>query len=134
MLHRRQNTEQLLKAEERRQREHDAGKLIGRIPKLVSLRLEIDDTLGDSAINSVRHIRHVVVDRAPALFEIPCTDHECRDGGHDLTFPILQALRASAREFHGEDACSGQVGSSGCRRVLRYVAYASYRDAANHGE
>jgi len=134
MLHRRQKTEQLLKAEERRQREQDAGKLVEEVPELVSLSLEIDDTLGDAAINSVRYIRHVVVERAPALFEVPCTDHECRDGDHDLTFPILQALRASAREFHGEDPCSGQVGGSGCRRVLRYVAHATYRDPPHDGE
>ena len=74
MLNRRRNAEQLRRTEERRQREQEAGKLTDEIPGLVSLRLEIDEMQDDVAVSAARHTRHVVVERAPALFEIPCTD------------------------------------------------------------
>ena len=130
MLRRRTNHDVQRRVEERRQREEEAGRLRDEVPELLSLRLEIDETQGNVPLTAARYIRHVVVDQAPALFEVPCTDQHCRDGGHDLTSPILQALRAERREFDGEDACYGQIGRVSCGRILRYVAHATYRESS----
>ena len=58
----------------------------------------------------------VVVDRAPALFLIPCGDSRCADSEHDLTRAVMQALRAHESRFQGTDECSGSVGTSACGR------------------
>lgn len=74
----------------------------------------------------VVYTRRVVVTAAPAHFEIPCGDPSCEDGGHDLTSPIMRALRAREVSFSGEDACHGSVRTTSCQRVLRYTGVASY--------
>ena len=75
----------------------------------------------------VSHIRRVVVAHAPAMFEVPCSDPSCADGGHDLTNGIMRALRNGDEKFEGEDTCLGQVGNASCERILRYVGTATYR-------
>src|SRR6266849_2479094 len=65
---------------ERRRREEDAPRLCDQVPNLVSLKLEIEERSG---VTGVKHIRRVVVDRAPALFLVPCGDSKCADGEHD---------------------------------------------------
>jgi len=101
--------------------------LLEKVPDLESLKLDVEERSAGASVPEATHIRRIVVEHAPALFAIPCSDHACRDGGHDLTQQILQALRGHEKEFEGEDACSGQIGSSPCRRVLRFVAHAAYR-------
>jgi hypothetical protein len=104
---------------ERRQREDHAPRLSAQVPRLAALRFEIEN--GDS-----KYTWPIIVERAPALFDIACTEHACRDGGHNLTWDIMAALRASAPLLKGEDVCHGQVGSGTCGRILRYVAVATY--------
>ena len=124
----RRHTEAALRATERRKREDDAPRLKEEVPHLEKLKLEIEEHRGDGAISGTRYTRHIVVDHAPALFEIPCGESDCEDGGHDLTPEIMRALRSSSREFSGDDACNGRLGSGYCRRVLVYQAIAEYRD------
>jgi hypothetical protein len=100
--------------------------LKAEVPKLVELRLELEERQGEGTIVAARHTRHIPVANAPALFEIQCSDSGCKDGGHDLSWPILQALKASTATFSGDDTCGGQVGASNCRRVLHYVVHAKY--------
>jgi hypothetical protein len=69
----------------------------------------------------------VVVATAPALFVLPCGDSQCQNGGYELTSQLLSALRTHKQKFEGEHCCGGSIGGSECRRVLRYVATASYR-------
>jgi hypothetical protein len=69
----------------------------------------------------------VLVDRAPALFFVPCGDPRCVDGGHDLTHAIMRSLHAGETRFEGEDRCHGSVGSSECGHTLLYVGLATYR-------
>jgi hypothetical protein len=128
MYNSRRRSEAALRATERRKREDDAPRLKEEVPRLEELRLEIEEFLGDSTVSAARHSRLIVVDRAPALFEFPCTEPSCNDGGHDLTHAILRALRTEATEFRGEDSCYGRLGTSAspCRRVLRYLAHAKY--------
>jgi hypothetical protein len=127
-MYRRRQSEAQLRAIERRKRQDDAQRLKAAVPELTSMRLEIEEFQGKSAISGARHTRHIVVDSAPAMFEFPCSEPGCSDGGHDLTSEILRALRSHATEFDGEDACYGQLGASAtpCRRVLRYSATAKY--------
>lgn len=75
----------------------------------------------------VTHKRRVVVERAPALFELPCQDSSCKDGGHDITRDVMRALQDGSTQFQGEDLCRGQVGQAECRRVLSYVGIATYK-------
>jgi hypothetical protein len=127
-MYRRRQSEAQLKATERRKRQDDAPRLKAEVPNLTGLRLEIEEYLGGSTISAARHTRHIVVDSAPAMFEFPCSESGCNDGGHDLTSEILRALRAGSTEFQGEDTCYGQLGASAspCRRMLRYSAIATY--------
>ncbi|HEY1692525.1 MAG TPA: hypothetical protein VGG39_10205 [Polyangiaceae bacterium] len=110
---------------ERRQREDEAPRLGDQVPNLRGLRLEIEERAGDLGL---KHVRHVVVGSAPALFIVLCGDSECHEGEHDLTGPIMRALRAGSTRFDGEDVCNGSVGSlrAECTRVLHFDAVATY--------
>lgn len=110
---------------ERRRSEDEAPRLCDQVPDLLSLRLEVVERAG---LLEIRHVRHVVVDRAPALFIVCCNDAQCSDGVHDLTATVMRALRAQLTTFHGDDDCNGSIGllSSVCRRVLHFDAMAAY--------
>lgn len=123
----RRNSEAAQRFAERRQREDEAPRLHAEVPQLESLRLEIEEHRAGGTVADSAHIRRVVVDHAPALFLLPCGDSSCKDGGHDLTRAIMQALHAGAQKFDGEDSCRGQIGSATCSRVMRYVGIATYR-------
>jgi hypothetical protein len=128
MFNRRRHTEATARAIERRQREDEAPRLKQRISALKELRLEIEER-ADGGTNIVaRHIRRIVVDRAPALFMIPCSESRCHEGGHDLTDEIMRALGSKSTDFQGEDRCFGQLGMGpgSCGRVLNYAAHAEY--------
>jgi hypothetical protein len=109
---------------ERRRREDDAPRLGAEVPKLVSLRLEVDERGGSSA---PKYIRRIVVDTAPALFFLPCGDPRCVDGGHDVTDMVMRSLRSRLPSFEGTNECMGSVGSGVCARVLHFEATAEYR-------
>lgn len=108
---------------ERRRSEDEAPRLCDQVPDLRSLRLDIVERAGPLVI---RHIRHVVVAHAPALFIVRCSDTQCNDGSHDLTGMVMRALRARQTTFHGDDACNGSTGLLPCRRVLHFDAVATY--------
>jgi len=112
---------------ERRLREDEAPRLSTAVPDLVSLSLAIEDC-SDSSFSQPKHVRRVVVESAPALFVIGCSDPNCHEGEHDITHPIMQALTRRQTTFHGEDKCYGVLGSSQCTRVLHYEAMANYNN------
>ena len=109
---------------ERRRREDEAPALRQQVPELISLQLDVQERFG---MGGTRYIRRIVVDRAPALFLVPCGDPRCIDGEHDLTTPIMRALRAHETSFDGSDDCTGSIGTSACGRVLHFDAAAAYR-------
>ena len=115
------------RAAERRKREDEAPRLREKVSNLETLELRVEERSGGSGVPDATHVRRIVVEHAPALFAIPCSDRACKDGGHDLTVQIMNSLRAREIEFEGEDACYGQLGVSACRRVMRFVAHATYR-------
>jgi hypothetical protein len=112
---------------ERRRREDSAPRLSEEIPALANLRLEVEERAGTCVGADSKHVRHVIVDRAPALFVLPCGDTTCRDGGHDLTANILRELRSATSRFEAEAACRGTVGPTECRRSIKVVGIAAYR-------
>jgi hypothetical protein len=120
------------RSEERRLREDEAPRLSIQVPDLLSLSLAIQDR-SDSSVAQPKHVRHVVVARAPALFLIGCSDPNCRDGGHDVTDPVMRALARHETAFQGEDKCYGALGPSPCMRVLHYDAVANYSASAEAG-
>lgn len=123
----RRNNEAAERHAERRRREDEAPRLLATVPNLDSLKLQLQEAKGDVSVAETGHIRHVVVAHAPLLFEMPCRDSACKDGGHDITAAITRALRAGETHFQGEHACTGYVGDSPCQRVLRYTATATYK-------
>jgi len=123
----RRNPEAARRFAARRQREDEAPRLAAAFPKLESLGIRVLE--GNPGISNPEgsHTRRIQVATAPALFVLPCGDSQCKDGGHELTAEVLSALRSHKLQFEGEDSCRGVIGSAECRRVLRYVAVASYR-------
>jgi len=111
---------------ERRQREDSAPRLSSEVPALVSLCLEIEESSDATTVSRPKHLRRIVVERAPALFLVPCGDPRCTDGGHDVTSAIMSALHKRQPAFSGEDKCNGYLGTSPCTRILRYDAIAQY--------
>jgi len=112
---------------ERRQREDEAPRLSKEVPDLVDLSFEVEELTSGVADGQQRYVRRIVVEHAPAMFLLPCGDSRCTDGGHDVTYAVMRALRAHEKTFEGEDSCSGTIGSANCRRVLHYQAKAEYR-------
>jgi len=124
----RRNNEAADRMRERRRVEDAAPRLITQVPLLKTLRLTLSFRRGDVRIGDASYVRVVVVQTAPALFTVPCSDTSCRDGGHSVTSAMLKALRAGVTEFSGEEPCQGSSGTSGtqCGCVLQYEAQASY--------
>jgi hypothetical protein len=111
---------------ERRRREDEAPRLKESIPNLASLRLEVEEIRGATAVAETKYVRIVMVDRGPALFALPCGDPDCRDGGHELTSEVLERLRHTSKQFVLEDRCMGRVREVPCSRVIRVSATATY--------
>jgi hypothetical protein len=112
-------------AADHRRREDAAPRLRDAAPKLQSLRLKIEEIRAEGRVTAMSYVRPIVVATAPAHFEFRCTEPKC-DGRHDLTVPILRALRQSLGSCTGESSCSGIIGSVLCDRTLAYVAEATY--------
>jgi hypothetical protein len=109
---------------ERRKREDDAPRLRNAFPQLASLRIAVTE---DSSGGRIKHIKHIVVDRAPALFVIACGDERCAEGGHDVTSEVMHTLRARLRSSDGDTICCGSTGSAPCNRRVHYEVAATYR-------
>lgn len=118
------NTEAARRAAERRQREDEAPRLLTQVPGLRSLTMTVDEARG--TLSGSNHVRRIVVDRAPALFVFVCGARDCRDGGHDVTREVLQALGRGEASFEGRHTCDGQMGSAHCGSVFHYRAEAVY--------
>jgi len=127
MIGNRRNGEAAQRFAERRRREDEAPRLQDEVPTLASLKLEVDDRQAGAVSAEAKHVRRIVVENAPALFVISCGDLRCKDGGHDLTHEIMRALRSRTAQFEGTDECRGSLGTSECRRILHYSAFATYR-------
>lgn len=121
------STEASQQAAERRQREDRAPRLKAEAPTLDTLRLELEEMRQGASVPETVHVKHVAVEHAPALFDLPCLDTTCMGGGHDVTHQVLAALRSKSTKFQGEHACNGTTRTAPCTRVLRYVALATYR-------
>jgi hypothetical protein len=127
MYSRSRNSEAAQRFAERRRREDAAPRLHEAVPALATLRIEIDERRGITSTGDPKHVRLVIVDSAPALFSLPCGDHACRDGGHELTDVVLRALQAGAPRTELEDACHGNVGTIPCGAVMHVLLTATYR-------
>ena len=128
MNHRR-HSEVAERTRQRQQREDEAPRLSNEIPDLTELKLTLAFRRGDTNIDESKHVRQVVIDRAPALFVVPCANRDCKDGGHDITSDVMRALRSHNAQFEGTSACNGSLGSAGapCTSVLGFSGQATYR-------
>jgi len=123
-------SEAAIRAQARREREDGAPRLKSEVPHVTSLHLEIEERHGTVPIAGA-HIRRIVVDHAPALFVLPCGERSCQDGGHDLTRPIMAALRSKTATITGDDDCSGYLpNGERCGTTVHYVMVAGYEPDA----
>jgi hypothetical protein len=122
MMYHRKNLERKERRNQRMAREDAAGRLSELAPDLTDLHLEIDETQKGGSVGGRRYIRRIVIEQAPALFEVPCSDPHCETGGYDLTREILAALASRRKVFEGQQSCAGE-----CGRAFHYVATATYR-------
>jgi hypothetical protein len=99
--------------------------LLDEIAHLKSLRLLLEDVRVEGRLPAQPYIKPIVVASAPAHFEIRCMEPRC-DGRHDLTQPILRALRQSIAVYSGESSCDGRIGDAACDHTLSYVCEATY--------
>lgn len=113
---------------ERWKREDEAPRLRDEAPHLMALRLNLEERRDNNAIAGTRHSLHVVVGRASTLFEVPCGDPKCEDGGHDISASVLQGLFTRESRIEGSSECRGYVGDHACNRTLHYEALASYSE------
>ena len=112
---------------ERRRREDEATRLAVEVPRLATLKLEVQERNEGGVVGvEPAYVRRIVIERAPALFFLACGDSRCKDGGHDITRSVMQALRSGQTRFEGNDECNGSQGSSQCHRILHYVGVATY--------
>lgn len=111
---------------ERRRREDAAPRLKERARDLVSLKLEVEEAHDTSDTARAKHVRHVVVAHAPALFVFPCGDTSCEGGGYDVTSTVIRALESHARDFTADDRCNGSIGNAPCKRTLHVRGTATY--------
>jgi hypothetical protein len=125
--------EKELERKERRiqriEREDAAGKLLERVPDLADLSIAIHEARPGGCTSDTHYIRRVVLASAPALFEVPCSDTHCEDGGYDVTHEILHALVSRRPHAEGHQTCRGRCGPIDCGRSLRWVITAKYREA-----
>ena len=115
-----------LRFTERRKREDESPRLKAEVPRLRTLRLDVEERRGESLLAETRHVRHVVVDHAPALFVIACGDADCRDGGHEVTEMLVRRLSDGATSFELEDVCLGHLRGAPCGRLIRVLVSATY--------
>ena len=120
------NSEAAQRFAERRRREDAAPRIREVVPTLATLRLGIDERRGVTNAGNPKHVRLVVVDSAPALFDLPCGDRACKDGGHDMTDPVLRALQSRSARFELEDTCHGNIGKAFCGAVMHILITATY--------
>lgn len=110
----------------RQRREDDAPRLLEEVPALKSLRMTMTFLRGEGAAQS-SHVRVIVIERAPAVFHVPCADKNCRSGGHELTPQVMGALRDKKTSFSGSARCDGTLTTgNACDAELRFEAEASY--------
>ena len=112
---------------DRRKREDDSPRLSEELPNLAALKLTVEERRPTAVTAESKYVRHVIVDRAPALFDIPCGDPSCSGGGHDVTQQLMRQLRAAQAEIMVEHECQGGVGASHCGRILRVIGAPTYK-------
>ena len=113
--------------EERRRREDEARRLHEAIPTLKTLKIDVAELVQGSSIPVARYTKHIVVQRAPALFFLPCGDSDCEDGGYEITREVMLKLTGLTESFDGTLECRGRrKNGAPCTRRLQFGAQASY--------
>ncbi|HHH29587.1 MAG TPA: hypothetical protein ENK57_14745 [Polyangiaceae bacterium] len=120
----------VIAAKKRREREDAAKRLNEVVPELESLKMWINDTADVEGALPVSYVRHVVVTTAPALFDLPCGDKKCEEGGHDVTKKVIRRLRRGDTRWTGKSRCRGSKKGEPCARELEVEVEAEYGEGA----
>ena len=110
---------------EHRRREDAAPRLREQAPRLLSLRLSLEEKRQDSSSSTRTYVRPIVVSTAPAYFELRCTEPKC-DGRHDITQEILEGIVQGREVITGESPCNGMDNNQLCDCTLTYLCQATY--------
>ena len=122
----RRNPDALLRSRARKEKDDAAERLRQFQPKLKALKLEISEIPnGGDGKEPVAYLKHVMVDHAPARFELPCHNHKC-DGAHNFTRALLHGLKAGEPRIEGSDRCGGTTKEGECPYEMTFVAHATY--------
>ncbi len=124
---RRRDAGQIEATAEHRRREDAAPRLRDEIEHLESLRFHFEDLRPEGQTPAIAYTRPIVVATAPAHFEVRCMDARC-NGRHDLSQPVLHALRQSKTFFAGQSPCGGMIGDMACDHTLAYKCEATYAE------
>jgi hypothetical protein len=108
-----------------RMRENSAARLKTAIPTLKTLRIGVTE---EGGANTMKHVKHIVVDRAPALLFIPCGEPRCEDGGHDITHEVMRVLYDRRTHGEGRHECGGTTGLAPCVRRILFEVDATFGD------
>ncbi|MFI5307242.1 MAG: hypothetical protein ACHQ53_07820 [Polyangiales bacterium] len=110
---------------EHRRREDAAPRLRDQIERLESLRLKFEDVRSEGRTLAIAYTKPIVIETAPACFEVRCMEARC-NGRHDLSTPVLLALRQAKTVFEGQSSCNGMIGDVACDHTLAYAGEATY--------
>ncbi len=122
----RRDPEALARARERREKNDAAKRIKEIVPNLATMKLQVSEKpIKADADKAITHIKHVIVDRAPARFELPCCDHKC-DGSHDFTEFVLEGLQKKEASFSSTDPCGGAAKEGPCHFEMTITAMATY--------
>lgn len=124
----RRNPEALIRSRARKSNDDVARRLLDVAPDLASLALEIAEVpdAAAEARDAVHYRKHIIIERAPARFELPCHDHKC-NGAHNITQSVLHALQRRERVAEGRDPCGGETKIGACPYEMQFVIVATYR-------
>jgi hypothetical protein len=123
----RRSSDAYRRALDRRRRQDEAERLREAAPDLESLELDVREHRVGMPGHEVHYKRFIVVDRAPALFDFPCSDRACEGGGHELTHIVLRHIRRREEHFSGKHVCQGHARDGACKYELSFEANARYR-------
>jgi len=96
-MHYRKQSEAALRFAERRRREDDAPRLSAEVPRLLTLRLEIEERSGGSVVAEPVHVRRIVVEHAPALFFLLVAIRDARMADTTSRTPSSEASTRTRR-------------------------------------
>lgn len=105
-MNKKQKGAQAEEAYQKQQRQIRYGIMKDRYPNVKSIKFEFDYTDADN-LAQPHSMQYVRSPEHSALFEFKCPNHECIDGGHNLTDIVKRIIETRQLECAGKINCQG---------------------------